>query len=41
MDEAVAAPIFFYTDEYLQKTNLQGVIVSPFGFKYFYACSTK
>lgn len=41
MDEAVAAPIFFYTDEYLQKASLQGVIVSPFGFKYFYACSTK
>ncbi len=41
MDEAVAAPIFFYTDEYLKKTNLQGVIVSPFGFKYFYNCTTK
>jgi oligopeptide transport system substrate-binding protein len=41
MDEAVAAPIFFYTDEYLKKTNLQGIIVSPFGFKYFFNCTTK
>jgi len=41
MDDAAAAPIFFYTDEYLQKTSLQGVVISPFGFKYFFNCSTK
>lgn len=35
MDEMPACPIYFYTDVYLQNTNISGVVTTPLGDKLF------
>ncbi len=35
MTEAAVAPIYYYTDLFLIKDNIQGFYSNPFGFKYF------
>lgn len=39
MEDAVVAPIYFYTNPYLMADNINGMFYTPLGYFYFYNCT--
>jgi oligopeptide transport system substrate-binding protein len=41
MSTGAICPIYYYTDIYMLKSNVEGFFSSPLGYKFFMYCNVK